>query len=388
MGIARRLTAGAIAPFVLLAGCSSDDGSGPHPSESAAAKGSAQDKADQDESITIGAAGDVLPHYPVQRNAELNAGGSGYDFAPMFAGVKDVLSEPDATLCHMETPVSPDDTHLTEPKAMTFNSPSEIADALVDAGYDGCDTASNHLWDQTLDGVGDTRTALEDAGLEVAGPRGTEGGDRTATYDLDGVGVTQLAYTYTIHNDGSPTTTVPDEAPWLRDSLWPAVGAEGILKDARAAKKDGADYVVVSMHWGQEYQTEPTDDQLTIAKKLLESDSVDLVLGTHAHVVQPCEKINGKYVLYGLGNTLSNQSPETSDGLRPETQEGVIARVKLSKGKNGKVSSSLRYQPTKVRMKDHAIRPATAKTSPETHDRVVRTMGSLGAGRCDAQPMK
>lgn len=236
--------------------------------------------------------------------------------------------------------------------------------------------------------MGDTRTALEDAGLKVAGPAGTQDGERSATYDAEGVAVAQLAYTYTIHNNGSPTTTVPEEAPWLRDSLWPAIGAEGILQDARAAKAEGADYVVVSMHWGQEYQTEPTDDQLTIAQQLLESDSVDLVLGTHAHVVQPCEKINGKYVLYGLGNTLSNQSPETSDGLRPETQEGVIAHVSLRKASNGKVSSTLRYQPTKVRIKDHVIRPATATSLPETYHRVVGTMGGLGEGRCDAEPMK
>ena len=171
-------------------------------------------------------------------------------------------------------------------------------------------------------------------------------------------------------------------------SRWPAVGADGILEDAEKAKGDGADFVVVSMHWGAEYQTEPTDEQLSIATELLESDSVDLILGTHAHVVQPCEKINGKYVLYGMGNSLSNQSPETASSLRPETQEGLIAHVGLTKDARGDVSSTLRYQPTKVRLKDHTIEPATRQTHPETHQRVTKTMGSLGEGKCDATPME
>lgn len=105
-----RVLAGAVAPFVLLAGCS---GAGGHATPSASGadsgKGSTTTAPPEDGSVTIGAAGDVLPHYSVQRSAERSAGGSGYDFVPMFAGVKELLSEPDLSLCHMETPVSPDD---------------------------------------------------------------------------------------------------------------------------------------------------------------------------------------------------------------------------------------------------------------------------------------
>src|SRR5699024_2898295 len=127
-----------------------------------------------------------------------------------------------------------------------------------------------------------------------------------AVYQVDEVTVAQLAYTYTIYNSGAPTTDVPPEAPWLAESLWPLTGAEGIIEDAEAARADGADFVVVSMHWGSEYWTDPTDQQRELAAQLLESDAVDLILGTHVHVIQPCEKINGKYVIYGLGNFLSN----------------------------------------------------------------------------------
>lgn len=390
------MLAGALAPFVLLVGCTSDEGSpsssstsgGGESSSSSAGGGGSQSSSSGEAEVTIGAAGDVLPHYPVLRNAQSNAGESEYDFTPMFSDVTDLLKEPDATICHMETPVSPDGTNLTESGTLSFNTPAEIADALVDAGYDGCDTANNHSWDRTQQGIKDTRATLEEAGLKVAGPAASEDGERRATYDADGVKVTQLAYTYTIHNSGEPTTTVPPEAPWLKDSLWPAIGTKGILKDAKEAKDDGAEFVVVSMHWGSEYVTEPMEQQLSMAKELLESDSVDLILGTHVHVVQPCEKINGKYVLYGMGNSLSNQSPETASSLRPETQEGMIAHVGLAKDADGKVSSTLKYQPTKVRIEDHTIEKATQEKHPETHDRVVETMGSLGEGRCDAKPME
>jgi poly-gamma-glutamate capsule biosynthesis protein CapA/YwtB (metallophosphatase superfamily) len=264
-----------------------------------------------------------------------------------------------------------------------------VADALVEAGFDGCDFASNHTLDRGLSGLADTRQVLADAGLQFAGPVAEAGKEVTpAVYDLDGATVAQLAYSYTAFNAGAPNTDVPGDAPWLRDYLWPAVGAEGILADARRAKEDGADFVVVSMHWGNEYWTEPTEQQRELARDLLESDAVDLVVGTHVHVIQPCEKLNGKYVLYGLGNFLSNQSPDTTRGnLRRETQEGMIAHVTLTRDEDGAVSSRMRFQPTRVQIDSHVIRLASPEQHAETYQRVVDTMSLLGEGSCDAEPI-
>ncbi|MCK0111251.1 CapA family protein [Ornithinimicrobium sp. F0845] len=339
--------------------------------------------------ITIGAAGDLLLHAPVIRNAEANAGGEGYDFTPMFSDVTELLSDNDLTICHMETPVSADNTNLTVPRVLIFNSPHEIVDAVVDAGFDGCDFASNHTWDQGLDGLAETRQVIEDAGLQYAGPVAEEGeAGHYATYEVDDVTVAQLGYTYTIYNSGQPTTDIPPEAPWLGDYLWPVIGAEGIIADAEAARAEGADFVVVSMHWGNEYWTDPTDQQRELAAELLESDAVDLILGTHVHVIQPCEKINDKYVIYGLGNFLSNQSPDTTrGGLRKETQEGMIARFHLVKDPDGTVTSQMEFQPTRVQIDNHVIRLATPEQNAETYDRVVETMDRLGENACDAEPM-
>lgn len=345
--------------------------------------------------IVIGAHGDILPHAPVIANAHVNAGGADgeYDFAPMLADVAPLLESPDLTLCHLETPLSADNTRLTVPRTLVFRSPREVADALAGAGVDGCDFASNHTWDGGMDGLAETEQVLQDAGLLLAGPTAEESrAGAPAVYDVDGIVVAQLAYSYTLLNAGVPNTDVPEGAPWLERYLWLEVGAEGILADARAARGEGADFVVVSMHWGNEYVTEPTEQQRDLARDLLESGEVDLILGTHVHVIQPCEKIDGRYVLYGLGNFLSNQSPDTTrGGLRRATQEGMVAQVTLTRDEAGEVSSAMTYQPTRVDLDGHVIRLATPQTLPETYERTVQTVESLedgeGGAACDAVPM-
>jgi len=328
--------------------------------------------------ITIGASGDLLTHVAVRRSAEAYAGRPGhYDFRPMFAKVKKLIVGADVSLCHMETPLTSTNTNLSQPGVLVFNTPHELVDAVKSAGYDGCDFASNHTWDRGLSGLKDTINVFNDAGVALAAPGASAAAPREiGTFDVNGVRVTQLAYTYTIFNNWGPNTEVPSEAAWLGESLWPVVTAEGIIRDAKQAKADGADFVVVSMHWGQEYVAQPTADQLEIAGALLKSPEVDLILGTHVHRVQPCSRINGKYVFYGLGNFLSNQSPSVDASLIPQTQEGVHVTVTLTK-EGEEVSSTATYQPTKVDLAGHVITPATASGNRTTYDRVTSTLESL-----------
>ena len=147
-------------------------------------------------------------------------------------------------------------------------------------------------------------------------------------HEANGLRVAHLAYSYAIINQGEPTTQAPPDAPWLHSSLWLARGARGIRADARAARAQGADVVVASLHWGAEYVTAPTGQQRELARALLRSGDVDLILGTHVHVIQPCERIAGRYVFYGLGNSLSNQSPTTSPALRPEPRPRRHTRIR------------------------------------------------------------
>ncbi len=342
-------------------------------------------------SITIAAAGDVLTHVPVRNDAAADAKkagqGAAYDFTPMFAKVKPIISAADLALCHMETPVSQTDSGLSRPGVLVFNTPHEILEGVRSAGYEGCDFASNHEFDQGLSGLRSTQAAFKAAGLGYAGPSADPKSPRAvATYTVKGVKVTHLAYSYTVLNNWGPNTQLPKDAPWLKETLWPARGAAGIIADAKAAKQAGADVVVVSFHWGQEYISAPTKDQTTMAKALLASPYVDLILGTHVHVVQPCQTINDKFVFYGMGNSLSNQAPSQAKGLRPETQEGMIATVTLDRDAAGKVTEKAVYTPTRVNLTGHVIEPVTKASNPTTYARVHKWITSLPAstGTCTA----
>lgn len=425
------LTAAAVLPLLALASCSGDadpgtdpaadpgvelqtgpaaapvpgeDGATGDPEDGATAETEAQGSAPL--SVTIAASGDVLPHTWVNVSARMYAGASDrslvpppdaeFDYAPMFADIADLVGAADLSLCHLETPLSPDNTNLSVPDTLSFNTPHEMADALAGAGYDGCDFASNHTLDRGMQGLADTEQVLRDAGLGFAGPTADEErSGRAEIYEVTADGgtaqVAHLAYTYTYPNAAEPNTDIPDEAPWLVDGSWPSIGSEGILEQAGTARQEGADFVVVSMHWGNEYQAEPTADQREIAQDLLGSDAVDLILGTHVHVIQPCEQINDKHVLYGLGNSLSNQSPMTASVLSPATQEGMVAVVTLTRDEDGDVSSAMTYQPTRVEIPPeiapgHIIRNVTPDTHPETWERTTSTIDMLGG--CGAEAIE
>lgn len=350
------------------------------PATSSATSSSTSTTPDLSARVTIGGSGDLLTHVAVRRSAEAYAGRPGrYDFRPMFAKVKGLISAPDISLCHLETPLTRRNTNLTKPGVLIFNTPHELADAVKSAGYDGCDFASNHTWDQGLSGLADTIGVFDKVGLGYAGPGASKANaETTATYEVGDVSVAHLGFTYTILNNWGPNTEVPPEAPWLANALWPKVRAKGIIAEAKKAKAGGADFVVVSLHWGQEYVSDPTAEQLALAKDLLASNAIDLLLGTHVHRVQPCEKINGKYVFYGMGNFLSNQSPDADPSLLPQTQEGVIVQVTLDRDAKGKVTSSAAIQPTKVNRKGHVIELATKTGNPTTYHRVTDMLTSLG----------
>ena len=313
--------------------------------------------------------------------------GGGYDFSPPFAKVTTRISAADLALCHLETPLTSTNTNLSVPGKLVFNTPHQLAPALKKAGYDGCEFASNHTLDQGLAGLADTEQVMADAGLPLAGPSADEARSGEAqVYDVKDASVAHLAYSYTAYNMGGPSTDLPPDAPWIGRSVWPVHGADGIIRDAKQAHDDGADFVVVSMHWGAEYQTAPTQDQRTLARELLGSGAVDLILGTHVHVIQPCEVINGRYVFYGLGNFLSNQGPYPGSGLRVETQEGLMVQVTLSRDEAGALTSTAAYQPTRVRLPGWVIEPVSTTHHPETYRRTSATLQSLGG--CELTDME
>lgn len=185
--------------------------------------------------------------------------------------------------------------------------------------------------------------------------------------------------TYTLPNTSGPSTVVPASTLWLKPYLWPAVGVAGIIENAKAAKAAGGDVVVVNIHWGTEGVQRPTADQVSLARKLLASPYVDAILGTHAHVVQPCTKINGKFVFYGLGNFISNQGP----GHGPQTEsnrDGVLAQITFRRGTDGAWGQTASYQPTRVDTNArHTVRLSTPTSDPASWHRTKEAMNALGS---------
>jgi poly-gamma-glutamate synthesis protein (capsule biosynthesis protein) len=237
------------------------------------------------------------------------------DFTPQLANIAPVVSTADLAVCHLEVPLAPSGGPYSG--YPTFSGPPQVVTALVDTGYDACTTASNHTFDAGADGIERTLAALDAAGLAHAGSARTpEEAGRTTTVDVattEGpVRVALLSYTYGFN--GIP---YPNGDTWRANEIDEA----RILADATSAREQGAEVVVVAMHWGTEYDHEPNEQQLALAPRLIASPDIDLVLGHHAHVVQPVENIGGEWVVYGMGNLMANHAePEGPKA------EGVLLR--------------------------------------------------------------
>ncbi|MFG2875531.1 CapA family protein [Streptomyces sp. NPDC048337] len=252
--------------------------------------------------FTLVASGDVLPHTSVIQRAADDAGGDGYDFKPMFSGVKPLVSAADLAICHMETIYGEEGGPFSGYPA--FKSPPEVAEGLKDAGYDGCSTASNHTLDDGAAGLRRTLDRFDKVGLKHAGSARTAAEAATvATYTAGTAKVAHLAYTY--DTNGYP---LPEGQPWAVNLM----KQDKIIADARAARKAGADVVLVSVHWGTEWQTEPDETQLSLGRALTASQTggrpdIDMILGTHAHIPQPYEKVNGTWIIYGMGDQVAGE---------------------------------------------------------------------------------
>jgi poly-gamma-glutamate synthesis protein (capsule biosynthesis protein) len=289
------------------------------------------------EQLTIAFTGDILAHEPVYERAAVDGRAShrSYDFRPMFARVKPLLATSDLAICHQETPLLPTDKGVTG--YPTFNSPPEIADAIVDAGFQGCSTASNHSYDRGAAGVASTLANLDRVKVAHVGTARTPAERaRPEVHVVRGTRIALLDYTYGLNGQALPA----DQAFHVN-----LIDVPTILRDANAARKGGAQIVVVQMHWGTENQAAPTAEQRSQARRLLASPDIDAIVGGHVHLVQPVEKIGRKYVVYGTGNFLSNQSAQCCP---PASQDGVITTLHFARSGTGWMVSRISYTPTWV----------------------------------------
>lgn len=272
--------------------------------------------------FTLVGTGDVLLHERLWRQAERDAAETGngvLDFTPQLANIAPIVSDADLAICHLEVPLAPaDGPYEGYP---TFSGPPQVVSALDATGYDACSTASNHTFDQGAGGVTRTLDALDAAGIAHAGSARTPSeAEQTTMVDVETtegpVKVGLLSYTYGFNGIPYPAS----ETFWANE-----INEQQILADAATARQRGAEVVVVALHWGTEYDHDPNSQQAEVAPRLIGAPDIDLLLGHHAHVVQPIENIGGKWVVYGMGNLMANHAEPQG----PKS-EGLLTRFTLT----------------------------------------------------------
>lgn len=291
------------------------------------------------EAVRVVLAGDVLLHNGLWATAANDARKAGrpagfLDFAPLFGPVRRLVAGADLAVCHLETPLAPPGGPFSG--YPSFAVPPRIAGGLRHAGFDVCTTASNHSLDQGQAGVRRTLRALDRQGIVHTGTaRSRTERQLPVIVDAGGIRVAVLSYTY--GTNGIPAGPGSEWSVNLADPV-------RIRADARRAAKRGADVVLVALHWGNEYQHDPSAEQLRLAREVTRSPHVDLVYGHHAHVVQPVRKINGTWVVFGLGNFVAQQDPAITG-----VYEGIVAQVDLVRRPSGEVAVRYAgYRPTYI----------------------------------------
>ena len=318
------------------------------------------------ESFTLVATGDVLVHQDRALTAGAERADGSYDFTGVLAGVAPMIGAADLAICHLETPVAPPGgPYRGYP---SFAVQSEIVGALAGAGYDLCSTASNHSLDDGFEGLVRTLDALDGAGIPATGTYRTKAASvEPRIVTAGGVRVGHVAGTFGLN--GVP---LPAGREWSVD-VASVPDVSRMLAAAARARAAGAEVVVASLHCCREYEHDPTDAQVSAVRALLASPDVDLVLGHHAHVVQPFEQIGGKWAAYGLGNHVAEHATRGYP-----TEDSVLARFTFTRGDDGRFTvTEAEAVPLSIELGAAGVRVQPA--DQETFDRVAAVLDRRGA---------
>ncbi|MGN8844661.1 CapA family protein [Niallia sp. HCP3S3_B10] len=258
---------------------------------------------EENKKITIAAIGDILIHDRVYNDAREE---DYYNFDKMLANLSSELKKPDLLLANQETIVAGEAIGLSG--YPTFNSPHEIADTIKKTGVDIVTTANNHALDRGVEAQKLSINYLNQIGLPHVGTYLNKGDqDKIVVLEKNDVKVAYLAYTYGLN--GIP---VPKGSEYIVN----VIDKEKMSNEIQRAKKV-ADVIVMAVHWGNEYERFPSNEQKELAQFFID-EGVHIIFGSHPHVLQPIEWLEGKngqkgLVVYSLGNFLSGQDEEYRD---------------------------------------------------------------------------
>lgn len=288
--------------------------------------------------LSIVSTGDILYHFGMI-DAGYNAATEAYDFTDHYEKVKDLISGADIALANFEGTMA-EDLHPLAAYPL-FNAPDAVATALSYAGFDALCTANNHCLDSGTEGIESTIGAINFNNMKHFGTKKTPG-DNLLIIEKNGIKVGLLAYSE-LFNGLDENLTEDNQYMISR------MDYDVIESDIKAAKGAGCDIVAVYAHWGHEYVFELTQTQTDLAHLLVEWGA-DLVLGSHPHVLQKTEVVKkdglDKFIIYSMGNAISNQRRETIDNKYTET--GVLLKFNIEKNAENTLIKSVEMHPTWV----------------------------------------
>ena len=291
----------------------------------------------------IRAFGDIIIHEPLY-NTAYNKAEKTFDFSPYFSLISDSLSKADYTIGNVDGPMGGKGSrgYKFYPQ---FNTPPHILNALKESGVDMLTLANNHALDTFFDGLKRQINNVEKVGIDHVGAyRSQAEYDKPKVVDIKGIKVGITNYTVSTNNleNSSDREATIYGLRTTRNS--------SPKKDIAALKKAGAEFVVVFMHWGEEYMREVDSSQKNLAKKLVAAGA-DMIIGGHPHVVQTIETLSAKdsggntrsaLVVYSMGNFLSDQRARYRDS-------GIIFEFTLVDDGSGAVEATLpRFVPVYV----------------------------------------
>lgn len=298
---------------------------------------------------TVTVTGDLLIHKPIITAC---ADGTGHDFTEVFRYIADYVSRADLSVANLETTLAGTDNGYEYSGYPNFNCPDAIVDAAKAAGFDMLLTANNHSYDTDSVGFLRTQQVIRDKGLQNLG---TTMSDEETPYiikDVGGIRLGLICYTYGEIDEatGQPAVnafTLSQELAnninvFAYDKLDRFYGEmEQRIGDMKA---EGAEAIVLFIHWGAEYQTHTTSSQPVIAQKMCDL-GVDVIMGGHPHVVQPVQVLTSNsdpdrktLCVYSLGNAMSNQRSNNMDLKTGHTEDGMLFTFTFVKYSNGLVA--------------------------------------------------
>ena len=290
------------------------------------------------------AVGDYLIHSSVYKDANRLANGDGYDFKPMISYIKEIVSNYDIAYYNQETILGGSELGLSD--YPTFNSPYEAGDAMLDAGFNLVSLATNHTMDSGKKAVENSCKYWQSKEnvLTAGSYCSEEERNKINIKEINNIKYTMLNYTY--GTNGMPVandylvnvwpTDIDNINNPEKDTKYQAYKKQ--VKEDIDKVNDKVDFLIVAMHWGVEYTHEPTAYEKDMASYLA-SLGVNLIIGTHPHVIQPVTWIDDTLVIYSLGNFISAQYQNKSTCTNYKCTTELMTNLKIEKDiKNNQTS--------------------------------------------------